>query len=201
MTSLYDDYRNAAFETFLKTTGLNEQPYSVRVKMGAAFMAGLAAQGALEQTHNEAKNALGFGPLDCPACGGSGHRNDVPLDVLTLMGETHQRRITMEGHPVGLMQPTISDPLGQMCKVENDAIADLAKTMMERMAQKRAEGFAGWMTCAPAVLVHRLLSSLWQGKYVDAANFTMMLRARGVLRDDVARAMTSDPHLKGEQHG
>ena len=73
--------------------------------------------------------------------------------------------------------------------------------MHNRSSAVRCKSASGWMTCAPAVLVHRLLSSLWQGKYVDAANFTMMLRARGVLRDDVARAMTSDPHLKGEQHG
>lgn len=177
MNTMLEQEREKAYEDFLQRHGFNQQPYGVRVKLAAAFLEGMTHMTDLQRRHDADKAAYGSGPLDCPACGGSGHRNDVC-------------------HPAKWMQPTASDPLAQMCTVENDAIADLGQTMMERMAQKRAEGFAGWMTCAPAVLVHRLLSALWQGKYVDAANFTMMLRARGVPSVDVQCAMVTAPQLE-----
>lgn len=65
--------------------------------------------------------------------------------------------------------------------VDEIGLAAFTREMGERLAQKRAEGYAGWhndTVCSKADLRTRLERALAKGSLVDVANFAMMLHHR-----------------------
>lgn len=78
-----------------------------------------------------------------------------------------------------------------MNTTHNDTIAAqlFVSKMISRLDEKRGQGFGGWddtARCTPEYLMDCLYRSLGKGKLVDAANFAMMIEARGMTHKEIS---------------
>lgn len=72
---------------------------------------------------------------------------------------------------------------------DTNAVHLFAGMMIDRLDEKRGQGFGGWndaARCTPEYLMACLYRSLSKGKLVDVANFAMMLEARGLATEQIS---------------
>lgn len=66
-----------------------------------------------------------------------------------------------------------------------DTQQSFSKEMQDRLAEKEEEGFVGWDDeMYGDLIVYKLNSAVRNGKWVDVANFAMMLRRFQVIHEE-----------------